>query len=441
VLCAILAVAIAAIHVSRPAETEPIDPNPSSSFRIVALGDSYISGEGAQSYFPGTDEPGKNQCHRAATAHPYLVAKELDASLTFVACSGARTQHVTGHNASGKPARGQYPNSEKGVFGARPQLEVLREVAQPDVVLISIGGNDSGFAEIGRACGTPTLPDCRRSASFWIHRLDYDVYPALVRTYTAVRSDAAGAEIFALTYPNPIGPEFCRDIALSRPEMGFVRDVFIGRLNEIIKFAAMVAQVRVLDLTHALDGHRLCEQPLGKAAVNFIQLGRTRGSTIELSFKGLGSLAHGTFHPNRLGHELLAKRELTELEALRSGRLTPLPAPPPPDTGPPPFVPEEIRPPVGPQPFPQSTRCRGREIAFVSPMSVEADISAVLLSGVRPSSTVCYRSYRAAWRSTRGDSAGAVRVPVEVRRAGVGGINEILAEQAGGVWKKSLCPD
>jgi lysophospholipase L1-like esterase len=436
VLLGAVAVVVALIYVSRAPEKLPLDPNPSSEFRIAALGDSYISGEGAPSYFPGTDDSPRNGCHRAASAHPYLVAKEMDASLSFVACSGARAKDVTGQDAAGKPVGGQYPASKGDLIGARPQVDMLRDLPEPDAVLLSIGGNDAGFAEIGRDCANPGPPDCRRSASFWLHRLDSDVYPALLRTYVAVRKAAPGAEVFVVTYPNPIGPTYCPDILLSRGEMGFIRDVFIKRLNELVKYAALVAQVRVIDLTDSLVGHRFCEQPLSKAAVNFVSLGRTHGSTIQLSFKGLGSLGHGTFHPNPLGHELLAKTVRPAVEAAKAGTLPPLPAPPPDGAGPPPFVPEELSPPVGTRPFPDGTPCRGTEIAFVSPLSVEPDITDIALSGVRPSSTVCYRPYRADWRSKRADATGAVRVPVNVSNAGVGGINEVLAEQTAGVWKK-----
>ncbi len=430
-----LALVAAALLITRDPETLPVDPNPTSSFRIVALGDSYISGEGAPRYFPGTDEPGRNLCHRAATAYPRLVAAELGVGLSFVACSGATTPDVTGVDAAGARVPGQYPRSGAGVLGARPQVAVLRDIARPDVVLISIGGNDAGFAEIGTGCATPGLPDCLRSASFWLRRLDTVVYPALVRTYTAVRRAAEGAPVFALTYPDPIGPDFCSDLAGLRPaEMAFLRDVFVGRLNEIVESAAAVARVRVIDLTHALDGYRFCEKPLGKTAVNFIELERSRGAAIDLS--NLGSIAHGTLHPNRLGHELIESVVAPVMRALRAGRLEPLAPVPPASERPPKFVPEEIRVPSGPRPFPRGTDCAGTEIAVLSPVSAAPDLESVSLTGVQPRSTVCFRTYRAEWESTRADSTGNVRVPVDVSRAGVGSINEILAEQPGGIWKE-----
>jgi hypothetical protein len=55
---------------SEEPESAPLDPYPDSALRMVALGDSYISGEGARRYFRGTDEPRENLCHRAATAYP-----------------------------------------------------------------------------------------------------------------------------------------------------------------------------------------------------------------------------------------------------------------------------------------------------------------------------------------------------------------------------------
>lgn len=429
VVCVLAAIGLVASQVTHSAETRPFDPNPSSSFRIVALGDSYISGEGADRFFKGTDEFGVNQCHRAATAYPFLAAERLGASLTFVACSGARTADVT--------SRGQYPASdgEKNGYGAKPQIDALGEVEDPDAVLISIGGNDAGFAEIGKSCANPAV-DCRRSASFWINRLDTEVYPAVRDTLVAVRKAAPGATVFAMTYPNPIGPRNCGDILLSEPEMAFLRDVFVGRLDEDVAFAARAARVHLIDLSDSLAGRRICDGPLRRAAINFIDVGLTRGSTLHLSLRGLASLGHGTFHPNELGHEMLARTVVPELEALKEGTLEPLPPALPAGASPPPFVPEEASLPPGPVPFPSGTRCDGREIASVSLASAEPGVEEISLSALRPGSTVCYRTYRAPWEATGVDRAGAARVPVDVSRPGVGGINEILAEQADGAWRK-----
>lgn len=426
-------VAIAAITDS-PARV-PLDPNPSSSFKLVAMGDSYISGEGARHYFPGTDEPDgqRNMCHRAPTAYPYLLAKQVDASLTFLACSGAVTQDVTGVNAAGEKVPGQYPRSGD-VIGARPQVEELLKVANPTVVLISIGGNDAGFAEIGVDCASPLHSDCRSLASQWLHRLDAKVYPALVRTYSLVREDARGAPVFALTYPNPVGPKFCPDLlGLDPAEMAFLREVFVGRLNEIVTAAATAAGVRTIDLTNALAGYRFCEKPLGQTAINFLDVHRTSGVPIDVT--KLGGLFHGSLHPNPLGHELIDRVVLPRVEAVREGTLPPAPEPHP-GAPPPPFVPSEIGSPDMARPFPEGTRCHGSELTAVSQMAAEPRQEQVSLAGLKPSSTVCFRTYRAEWEAKPVGADGAVRVPIDVSSAGVGSINEILVEDATGAWKE-----
>jgi lysophospholipase L1-like esterase len=425
-----------AIHeITDSPEGKPLDPNPSSSFKLVAMGDSYISGEGARHYFPGTDEPDgqRNMCHRAATAYPYLLAEQLDASLTFIACSGAVTQDITGENAAGQKVPGQYPRSGD-VIGAKPQIEELLKVADPSVVLISIGGNDSGFAEIGVDCASPLHSDCRGLASQWLHRLDTKVYPALVRTYSLVREDAHGAPVFALTYPNPVGPKFCDDLlGLNAAEMAFLREVFVGRLNEIVTAAATAAGVRTIDLTNALAGYRFCEKPLGQTAINFIDVHRTSGVPIDVT--KLGGIFHGSLHPNPLGHELIDKVVLPQVEAARDRTLPPAPAPHP-DAPPPPFVPSEIGSPDLARPFPEGTECHGSELTAISQLAAEPSQKQISLAELKPSSTVCFRTYRAEWEAKPVGKDGAVRVPIDVSSTGVGSINEILVQDATGAWKE-----
>jgi hypothetical protein len=77
-----------------PARRNDEDPTPvrnSAAPLLVALGDSFMSGEGAERYLPNTNIP-DNRCHRATSSHPYLVAKQLGMRLVSAACSGATTQ-------------------------------------------------------------------------------------------------------------------------------------------------------------------------------------------------------------------------------------------------------------------------------------------------------------------------------------------------------------
>jgi hypothetical protein len=422
------AVALAWAQVTRSPDPAPLDPNPSSSFQIVALGDSYISGEGAERYFPGSDEPDpleRNLCHRASTAYPYLVAKEVGASLDFLACSGATTADVL--------HREQYPRSPAGVAGGRPQLEELEE-ADPDLVLISIGGNDAGFAEIGIDCALPGLPDCRRAASFWLRRLEKEVYPDLVEAFSRVRRAARGAPVFAMTYPNPLGPKFCSDLAgLDEAEMAFVREVFAPRLNELVESAAAVARVRTIDLESAFAGYRFCEKPLGRTAANFVALERTGGSPIAR----LGDLGKGSLHPNPLGHTLLEKRVLPVVRAAMAGELPPLPPVPAAADRPPPFDVEELdQAPGGVPPPPAASDCAGGKVVEVTRASAEPAIETFAVDSAQPGSNVCFRTYRAGWSSRRADGTGRARIPIDVSAPGLASVNEILVERQPGHWQK-----
>ncbi len=171
-ICLIAAGVLFFTIVAGPEETLPIDPHQGAASRMVVLGDSYIAGEGAPSYFPGTDVLHVNGCHRAATAYPYLVADDLELSLTFAACSGEDVRRHLPRSVPGEP--GQRPRREEAARRS------AREPRPSKLVLLSIGGNDAGFAEIGAACATPGEPDCRRSSNFSISRFETDPLPVLI---------------------------------------------------------------------------------------------------------------------------------------------------------------------------------------------------------------------------------------------------------------------
>ena len=61
---------------------------------IVALGDSYASGEGARLFFPGTDVTGGNNCRRSSNGYAYRGAQALGQRLVFLACSGALSDQI-----------------------------------------------------------------------------------------------------------------------------------------------------------------------------------------------------------------------------------------------------------------------------------------------------------------------------------------------------------
>jgi hypothetical protein len=131
---------------------EVISGPPPPQGRYVALGDSYSSGEGA------TDETGDaafdqatntkgNRCHRSHHAYPEIIKTNLgmsDESFVFHACSGA----IMADFFQRWGLVGQWTDA--------PQLDAIEEAGALSLttrlVTLSLGGNDSGFAQAVDNC-------------------------------------------------------------------------------------------------------------------------------------------------------------------------------------------------------------------------------------------------------------------------------------------------
>ena len=179
---------------SRPSGTRPAPRRSSRSAgppaaRLLALGDSYSSGEGAGEYEPGTDN-GNNSCHRSRNAWPTLLAHQRGLGvLPSIACSGATlTDLMSGRAGSGQPER------RAG--------QLARIAGDATVVTVTIGGNDLGFRSVIQDC---IARDCvakyhRPSGDVLDARID-DLARRLPAAYRAIQAAAPRARVFVVDYP------------------------------------------------------------------------------------------------------------------------------------------------------------------------------------------------------------------------------------------------
>lgn len=389
----------------------------------VALGDSFIAGEGAGRYLAGTDDDA-NTCHRANSAYPFLVAQQLDYRLVTAACSGAEVEDIT--------QQGQYPDSPSDVYGGRPQIEALRssdlhdDPADVDLVVLSIGGNDAGFATIVNKC---LQENCLHYARGWMAHLD-SIWHDLYDTYAAIDKVVPGARKVVMTYPDLIAPGSCALGRLSAQEVTWIRTRFLPRLNDIVKLEATNAGFEVVDNTEVFAGARICEDgvPSHDQAANVFQFVRPHSGPLD------GDLVRGSFHPKPLGHQLLAQNLLRTLEQpppvvepCQPGVTCPNLPPPAPD----------LPPPGSDQPFPTGTRCTGDRIAATEIAVVDWQRRSYDLTAA-PRSDYCYRDWEDSWRTDQSDAGGKAHIPTGTLVDQETLSMEVLTEQGDGTWKLTI---
>ena len=296
------------------------------SFDLLALGDSYISGEGAFNYRDGTDTS-SNKCHNSLSSYPYLLGIRITTTYGSVACSGATTDDITNNDTkylnqlNPREVQGNINPSQKTSIlnqftpGNINQLQFIKGYA-PIRVLVSIGGNNIHFSDIVKLCVMSTGDDsCFDSATERKALLQfiYDQHGTLVKTYTDILQTDPGVKLYVVGYPQiaKVGGNCGLNVHLNTNEVEF-GSLLITRLNQTIKHAAEAAGARYVDVENALAGSLLCEP--GARAVN----GLTAGDDALL-----GMLANESYHPTAFGHTLLANAISRRTDNLTEAMPTP----------------------------------------------------------------------------------------------------------------------
>ncbi len=234
---ALLLVCLAAVAALAGASAAAAGPDLSSA---VAMGDSYASGEGAGPPFdPGTNVP-RNRCHRSPLAWPRLLGVPAGRQ---VACSGATIANLTTGSAALAP-------DDVG------QLSRLAGLPGATHVLVTLGGNDVGFADLVARC---VIASCVAAAQARTAALP-SLGASLTAAYRAIAATAPGARVIVVDYPEIIPstpPKGLRCLWLADREVPALL-AFLRGLDATIASAAQAAGVEHVATGDPFDGHELC---------------------------------------------------------------------------------------------------------------------------------------------------------------------------------------
>ena len=223
-----------------------------SADNYVALGDSYSSGVGTNSYTLSSS------CLRSTYAYPYLLSQQrANTSLNFVACSGAKTTDVMAN-------------------------QISAVTSTTNIVTISIGGNDLGFASIIANC---TILDCNAQLNSTKASADASLTPKLDTVYSAIASRVApGAKVVVLGYPRLFSTSSClgtTGVSTSERSNANLLADEIDRITarEVAKYSGFTFKSAIASWT----GHAVCSS---SAWLNGLNIFNTTES----------------YHPTRSGH-------------------------------------------------------------------------------------------------------------------------------------------
>ncbi|MGH3941223.1 MAG: SGNH/GDSL hydrolase family protein [Pseudonocardiaceae bacterium] len=263
VLCILLGVASTATTQVTAAAQQANTPAPDLSgvAHYVALGDSFAAGP---FILPQRTDP--IGCARSTRNYPALVAQDLRvAEFTDVSCSRAVTGNMTAAQAV---PLGSNP----------PQFDALRR--DTDLVTVSIGGNDMGFADIVTTCGLMSVTDplgapCKRQATaggsdVYAERI-IAVAPKIAGVLQGIRERSPNARVLLVSYLRLLPPAIgCWPIVpIARGDVPYL-DGLHQQLNAVLAEQAGTHGAVFVDAYAASLGHDMCQAPSVKWVEGFI---------------------------------------------------------------------------------------------------------------------------------------------------------------------------
>ena len=279
---------------------------------VVTVGDSYISGEagrwagntnngeayhdalGSTAYFDNASNTGEQitRCHRSKSAEAYIGGGVNGYNL---ACSGATTSTFTDSNGYFKPGLDFYDDGA-GHQGQARMLQSFAASHNVKLVVISIGGNNFNFGSVVQTCvedflGSPSWwPDyCNDDSSVTANFTSSNVSAqttaiknGILNLRTAMANagySSAGYGFLVQDYMSPIpgGTAFrYSQSGYTRQSTGgcgfwnndanWANNTALPTINNAVKNAASatgLANLKVLELSGAFNGRRLCENTVG----------------------------------------------------------------------------------------------------------------------------------------------------------------------------------
>lgn len=333
---------------------------PSSPTSVaVSMGDSYISGEAGRwngnsvTPLPGNDatdracqpegpacqvdksrvygdsDPG---CHRSDTAEIFSARLAVDERVN-IACSGGRTKNIFRAQSGGEGQNGEALQAD--------QLLPIARAKNVKLIMVSIGGNDLGFASIIAAClqaytakTGPCEPSQQAKIDALVPKATADVGRAIdeiraVMTEAGYRS--GDYRLVVQTYPSVVpraSETRYAETGSDRTTFGcpfydqdltWARDRAAAQIGAVAKAAAASRGVETLDLLDALQGHEICAKTTQESTPT-VRPGATGGEWGR--FLAASTVAQGdlqeAFHPNAYAQRALGDC-LTQLFAAPVG--------------------------------------------------------------------------------------------------------------------------
>ncbi|MER5871195.1 SGNH/GDSL hydrolase family protein [Streptomyces sp. NPDC002044] len=216
-----------------------------ADFGYVALGDSYSSGVGAGNY-----DGASGNCKRSTRAYPALwAAAHSPQSFSFVACSGART---------GDLLAGQLAPLNSGT----------------DLVSVTIGGNDAGFADVMTTCVLQSESTCVNRVNQAKAYVNSTLPGQLDQVYNAIDSRSPAARVVVLGYPRFYKLSGSCVTGLTEGERAAINGAS-DHLNAAIAKRAADHGFTFASVAGAFTGHEICSAGPWLHSLNWLNIGES----------------------------------------------------------------------------------------------------------------------------------------------------------------------